>query len=124
MPSRDLSLRVSYLYALLTGIVGLFILIWLFVHPAISVDLATLLAFTLFAVLLSYFRISIGKTGEVGLTGAVLLGAALIGGPAWGGWVGFITGLVTGLIVRPAPPTGREQWASTAATASCPAHRT
>jgi hypothetical protein len=117
MPSRDLSLRVSYLYALLTGIVALFTLVWLFMHPAIAVDLATLLAFALFAVLLSTFRIPIGKTGEVGLTGAVLLGAALVGGPAWGGWVGFIAGLVTGLIARPASSVGREQWASTAATA-------
>jgi len=117
MPSRDLGQRVSYLYALLTGIVGLLTLIWLFMHPAISVDLATLLAFTLFAILLSYFRIPIGKTGEVGLTGAVLLGAALVGGPAWGGWAGFITGLVTGLIALPTPPTGREQWAPKAATA-------
>ena len=117
MPSRDLGQRVSYLYALLTGIVGLLTLIWLFMHPAISVDLATLLAFTLVAILLSYFRIPIGKTGEVGLTGAVLLGAALVGGPAWGGWAGFITGLVTGLIALPTPPTGREQWAPKAATA-------
>jgi hypothetical protein len=117
MPSKDLGQRVSYLYALLTGIIALFALLWLFMHPAISVDLATLLAFTLFAVLLSVFRIPIGRIGEVGLTGAVLLGAALVGGPAWAGWVGFITGLFTGLIARPSPPTGREQWASTAATA-------
>jgi len=117
MPSRDLGQRVSYLYALLTGIVGLLTLVWLFMHPASSVDLATLLAFTLFAILLSYFRIPVGKTGEVGLTGAVLLGAALVGGPAWGGWASFITGLVTGLIALSTPPTGREQWASKAATA-------
>jgi hypothetical protein len=117
MPSRDLGRRVSYLYALLTGIVALFALVWLFMHPAISVDLATLLTFTLFAILLSVFRIPIGRTGELGLTGAVLLGAALVGGPAWAVWVGFITGLVTGLIAHPTPPADREQWASTAATA-------
>lgn len=117
MPGRDTGPRTSYLYALLTGVVGLFTLIWLFMHPASAVDLATLLAFTLFAILLSYLRIPIGHMGEVGLTGAVLLGAALVGGPAWGGWAGFITGLVTGLISLPVPPTRREQWASRAATA-------
>jgi hypothetical protein len=117
MPSKDLGRRVTYLYALLTGITGLFALLWLFVHPATSVDLATLLAFTLFAVLLSVFRIPVGAIGEVGLAGAVLLGAALVGGPAWAGWVGFITGLFTGLIAHPAPPASREQWAATATTA-------
>jgi hypothetical protein len=117
MSSRDLGQRVSHLYALLTGVVGLLTLIWLFMHPASAVDLATLLAFALFAILLSYLRIPIGQAGEVGLTGAVLLGAALVGGPTWGAWAGFITGLVTGLIALPTPPTGREQWASKAATA-------
>ena len=117
MPSRSLGQRISYLYALLTGLVGLFTLIWLFMHPVSAVDLATLLGFTLFAILLSYLRIPIGRMGEVGLTGAVLLGAALLGGPAWGGWAGFIAGLVAGLIPLPAPPTGGEQWASRAATA-------
>jgi hypothetical protein len=117
MPSRGLGQRTSYLYALLTGLVGLLTLIWLFMRPAIVVDLSTLLAFTLFAILLSYLQIPIGRSGEVGLTGAVLLGAALVGGPAWGGWAGFITGLVTGLIPLPASRTAREQWASRAATA-------
>jgi hypothetical protein len=117
MPSTDLGRRVSYLYALLTGTAALFALVWLFAHPETSVDLATLLGLTVFAILLSVFRIPVGRTGEVGLTGAVLLGVALIGGPAWAGWASFITGLVAGLIAHPAPPTSREQWASTAATA-------
>jgi hypothetical protein len=117
MPSRDTGQRITYLYALLTGVVGLLTLVWLFMHPASAVDLAPLLAFTTFAILLSYLRIPVGSTGEVGLAGAVLLGAAWVGGSAWGGWAGFITGLVTGLIPLSAPSTGREHWTSRAATA-------
>jgi hypothetical protein len=94
--TRDLSRRWGYVYALLTGILGLLVLGRLFASQETAVDLPTLLLFTGVALIVSYFQIPIGKTGtELGLHGAILLGAVLAGGPILGGWAACITGLAT-----------------------------
>ena len=109
--------RLSYLYTLLIGLLGLLVLVWLFMDQTTDVDLATLLAFTLTALILSYFRVPIGKAkGELGLEGAVLLGATLAGGPALGGWVAFITGLVTGIIPLSTSASHSKGWADSVST--------
>lgn len=90
---------LARIYAALIGVLGLGALIWLF-EQAHAIDLATLLAFALVAVLMSYFRVPVGLVGtHVGLDRAVLLGATLAGGPALGGWVSFAAGLVTGIAI-------------------------
>ena len=98
MPEKDVRQKPAYLYAMLISITGLLVLVRLFMQPA-SVDLATLLAFTLTALTVACFRVPIGQAGaELGLDGAVLLGATLAGGPVHGGWAAFITGLVMSMI--------------------------
>jgi hypothetical protein len=116
--TNSLRHRLAYLYALLIGTLGLLVLVRLFMDQTADVDLATLLAFTLTALILSYFRVPIGKAkGELGLEGAILLGATLAGGPALGGWVAFITGLVTGIIPLSSSAPHAESWADTVSTA-------
>lgn len=118
MPRMGSRHRLAYLYALLTGSIGLFVLIRLFMQQTMAVDLATLLAFSLTAVIVSYFRVPIGKdSGQVGLDGAVLLGATLAGGPALGGWVSFITGLVTSILPLPSRADATARWADSASMA-------
>jgi hypothetical protein len=98
MPDKDVRQRPAYLYAMLTSITGLLVLVRLFMQPA-SVDLATLLAFTLTAIIVACFRVPIGQAGaELGLDGAILLAAMLAEGPVHGGWAAFITGLVVSMI--------------------------
>jgi len=88
--------RWANIYALLTGILGLFILGQLFARQAMSVDLPPLLLFTGVALIVSYFHVPIGeRDAELSLDGAILLGATLVGGSALGGWAAFITGLAT-----------------------------
>jgi hypothetical protein len=90
---------LARIYAALIGVLGLGALIWLF-EQAPPVDLATLLAFAVVAVLMSYFRVPVGLAGtHIGLDGAVLLSATLAGGPALGGWASFAAGLVTGIAI-------------------------
>jgi hypothetical protein len=119
MASAGLRDRLPYFYALLTGTIGLVILIRLFADQVTAIDLATLLAFTLTALILSYFRVPIGKAnGELGLDGAIVLGATLAGGAALGGWVAFVTGLVTNLpLPSRSAPAQRRGWVSSASTA-------
>jgi len=119
MAGTGLRDRLTYFYALLTGTIGLVILIRLFAEQVTAIDLATLLAFTLTALILSYFRVPIGKAeGELGLDGAIVLGATLAGGPALGGWVAFVTGLVTNLpLSGKSAPAQRRGWVSSASTA-------
>ena len=94
--------RLADLYALLIGVFGVLVLIRLLDYQTMSFDLSTLLPFTLFALLVSYFRIPIGQSdAELRLDGAVLLGAALMAGPVIGGWAAFVTGLVTGMLPLP-----------------------
>jgi hypothetical protein len=124
MAKPDLRKTLSYLYALLTGIVGLLVLTWLFARQTTAIDPIALLAFALTALIVSYLRTSIDATGmEVALDGAVLLGAALVGGPALGGWVAFLIGLVTGVIPPYARTPEPERWADKAATAMLTAGR-
>lgn len=93
------TLALARIYAALIGVLGLGALIWLF-EQAPPVDLATLLAFAVVAVLMAYFRVPVGLVGtHVGLDGAVLLSATLAGGPALGGWASFAAGLVTGIAI-------------------------
>jgi hypothetical protein len=116
--TNSLRHRLAYLYALLIGILGLLVLVRLFADQTTDVDLATLLAFTLTALILSYFRVPIGKVkSELGLEGAILLAAALAGGPALGGWVAFVTGLVTGIIPLPGSAAHPRDWPSSISTA-------
>jgi hypothetical protein len=111
MSDVQLRQRLGHLYALLTGMAGLFVLAWLFAHPIASVDLPALLAFTLIALVASYFRVPIACTGEeLGLDGAVLLGATLAGGPVLGGWAAFVTGLVRGFVPIPVHPVSTRRW--------------
>jgi hypothetical protein len=120
--------RWAYLYAYLTGILGLLILGQLFVRQAVSADLPTLLLFTGVALIVSYFQVPIGGSGvELNMDGAILLGATLVGGPIVGGWAAFITGLSTplkyldGLLSRPATGLGsapRPGWRDNTATAA------
>jgi hypothetical protein len=87
--------RWFHIYALLTGVLGVSILALLFVHQDTPLDLPALLLFTLVALIVSYFKIPIGRRDiELGLDGAVLLGATLVGGAAFGGWTAFVTGLI------------------------------
>jgi hypothetical protein len=124
MAKPDLRQTLSHLYALLTGIVGLLVLAWLFARQTAAVDPITLLAFALTALIVSYLRTSIDATGmEVALDGAVLLGAALVGGPALGGWVAFLIGLVTGAIPPYARTPGLERWSDKASAAMLTAGR-
>lgn len=102
MPNTILRHRLSYGYALITGLLGLLILLRLFTRQTAPIDLVTLLTFALTAILLTRFRIPVGGQGEMlGLDGAVLLGAVLAGGPALGGWAAFITGLVANVLIDP-----------------------
>ena len=116
MSNTELRHRLSHFYALLTGVIGLFILAQLFAHQTSSIDLATLLAFTLMALIASYFRIPVGQ-GDLALDGAVLLGATMVDGVALGGWASFITGLVTGIMSLSAKPASASRWADSASAA-------
>lgn len=90
-------ITLARIYAALIGVLGLGALIWLF-EQAPPIDLATLLAFAVVAVLMAYFRVPVGHVGtNIGLDGAALLSATLAGGPALGGWASFAAGLVTGI---------------------------
>jgi hypothetical protein len=112
MPLSDLQGRWSYVYALLTGVLGFTVLVSLCTQQTRPVDLATLLLFALIALIVSYFKIPIRPSHtaasqhgsppladlwavELGLDGVILLGATLAGGAAFGGWTAFITGLIT-----------------------------
>ncbi|MBN1640754.1 MAG: hypothetical protein JXA09_05935 [Anaerolineae bacterium] len=114
MSSQQRSQRITYLFALLTALAGLVVLLWHFARQRAHIDLATLLAFTLLALITTYFRVPIGPptalAGEVGLTGSVLLGATLAGGPALGGWAAFLTGLSVGLPLAPAHRANPRPW--------------
>lgn len=102
MSNSVLRQRLSYVYALITGILGMLILLRLFMRQTAPIDLVTLLTFALTAIILTRFRIPIGSREDLlGLDGAVLLGAALAGGPALGGWAAFITGLVANMLLDP-----------------------
>jgi len=116
MSNTELRHGLSHLYALLTGVIGLFVLIQLFARQTSSIDLATLLAFTLMALIASYFRIPVGQ-GDLALDGAVLLGATMADGVALGGWASFITGLVTGIMSLPSKPISASGWADSASAA-------
>jgi len=84
-----------YLYCLATGIAGMAVLTLLFARAGAPIDLFTALLFTTVALIVAYFRIPIrSANAAVGLDGAVLLGATLVGGPTLGGWTSFVTGLV------------------------------
>ena len=118
MSRTGLSHRLAQLYAILTGSIGLIVIVCLFSQQTQAIDLATLLAFTLAAVLVSRFGVPIGHdNGQVGLDGAILLGAALAGGPALGGWAAFVTGLVGPHLPRPSHTDTTVRWADSAAAA-------
>ena len=103
-PTSNLYPRLADIYALLTGVFGVLALLQLLDYQTTSFDLITLLPFTLLALIVSYFRIPLAYTNiELGLDGAVLIGAMLTAGPVIGGWAAFITGLVSG--IRPRPGT-------------------
>ena len=98
MTTQGVHRRWSYIYALLIGVLGMITLTYLFARQAQPVDRATLLLFTVVAVVVSYFKVPInGEEVSLSLGGAVLLGATLVGGAALGGWAAFITGLVTSI---------------------------
>jgi len=118
MPKTGIRHRLAYLYAILTGSIGLFVLVRLFMQQTLSIDLATLLAFSLTAVIVSYFGVPLGKDGgQVGLDGPVLLGATLAGGPALGGWASFVTGLVTSILPLYSRADTKARWTDSAAMA-------
>jgi hypothetical protein len=118
MPRRRIRHQLAYLYAILTGSIGLAVLVRLFMQQTQAIDLSTLLAFSLTAVIVSYFEIPLGKdNGQVRLDGPVLLGATLAGGPALGGWVSFVTGLVTSILPRYSRAGAPPHWADSAAMA-------
>ena len=108
MPKKDVRQRPAYFYAMLTSIAGLLVLVRLFMQPD-TVDLTTLLTFALTAITVACFRIPIGPSGaELGLDGAVLLGATLAMGPVYGGWAAFITGLVVSMVPGRTPAVARQ----------------
>jgi hypothetical protein len=111
MTNRQRGQRITYLFALLTGLSGLAVLLFRFTRQRTGVDLSTLLAFATLALITTYFRVQIGRAGaEIGLTGAILLGATLAGGPALGGWVAFVVGLTVGLpVIRSGAPAGQHR---------------
>lgn len=91
----DLRQRLAIIYALLIGVAGVLNLVWLLQYQTKSFDLLALLPFALLSILVSYFRVPIGRNNaELSIDGAILLGAMLTGGPIIGGWAAFITGLV------------------------------
>jgi hypothetical protein len=118
MPAYGFHQRWFILYALCLGILGISTLAYLFVYQAMAVDLFTLLLFTVTAVVISSFQVPLYRTAaqsllrrsptlaalgdvELSMKGAILLGAMLVAGPSLGGWVAFITGLVTSVLSRP-----------------------
>ena len=119
--AQNLRRRWPYTYALFIGILGLLVLVRLFAQQATPVDLSTLLLFTVTALIVSYFKVPICRTNpehlldgpsrltalcdvELALDGAILLGATLVGGPAFGGWVAFVTELVMPMVPMPWEP--------------------
>jgi hypothetical protein len=124
MTDRQHNRRITYLFALLTGLIGLLALLWRFTRQRAVIDLSTLLAFALLALIVTRFRVSVGHGrtmvgphAEIGLAGTVLLGATLAGGPALGGWAAFVTGIAVGLSIAPAGDTSPRQWPRRAADA-------
>jgi hypothetical protein len=118
MIARRVRERWFALYALALGILGILALAYLFAHQTTTVDLFTLLLFTVTAVIVSSFQVPIYRSAaqsllrrsptlaalgdvELGMEGAVLLGIMLTAGPSLGGWVAFISGLVTSVLSRP-----------------------
>jgi hypothetical protein len=98
MPTRSQSQHWTYLYALFSGLLGMIILLRLFACQAMPVDLPTLLVFSSLSLIVAYFAVPLsGQAVELGFDGPLLLGAALIGGPAFGGWTAFITGLAAAI---------------------------
>ena len=110
--------RWFVLYALALGILGILALAYLFVYQTTTVDLFTLLLFTVTAVIVSSFQVPIYRAAaqsllhrspplaalgdvELGMEGAILLGIMLAAGPSLGGWVAFISGLVTSVLSKP-----------------------
>jgi hypothetical protein len=114
MSERSFQTYFTCGYALLTGILGVVVLTVLFGHSGTSIDLYALLLFTVFALVVSYFRVPIYQREqrprnesqglptlwdmELALDGAILLGATLAGGPALGGWTAFISGLFSPIL--------------------------
>ena len=117
MSRADLGHRLAHLYALISGVAGLVVLTRFFVRQAPPADLAFLLAFTLTALIVSYFGVPVGRAGtqKLGLQGAVLLGTTLAGGPALGGWAACITGMIT--VIIPFPSTSTVRWEDNVSTA-------
>jgi len=129
--------RWFILYALVLGILGVLALAYLFVYQTTAVDLFTLLLFTVTAVIVSSFQVPIYRTAarsllrrsstlaalgdvELGMEGAILLGFMLAAGPSLGGWVAFITGLVTSVLSRPRASTAPCAGQATSASKTSP----
>jgi hypothetical protein len=110
--------RWFILYTLALGILGILALAYILAYQSTTVDLFTLLLFTVTAVIVSSFQVPVYRTAaqsllrrsptlaalgdvELGMEGAVLLGIMLAAGPSVGGWVAFISGLVTSVLSRP-----------------------
>lgn len=111
--------RLSHIYALLIGLFGVIVLVQLVEHQTAPFDLLALLSFTLLALIVSYFRIPVGRdSAEFVLDGAILLGATLTGGPVIGGWAAFITGLITSFVPLPTRQAVPPPWIDSVSSAT------
>lgn len=111
--------RLAFIYALLIGVAGVLLLVWLLEYQTMSFDLLALLPFAVLAIVVSYLRIPFGQEhAELSIEGVVLLGAMLGGGPVIGGWVAFITGLVVSILPQPRPSNSKLDWVEQTALAA------
>ena len=134
MAARTTRSTWTTLYALISGLCGLAILSWPSVSHDTTTDLPILLLVTVVVLVVSWFRVPICRREaeypsdsspalaslwniDLSLEGALLLGATLAKGPAFGSWAAFIAGLVTPFVPhRLSPPllgratTGQRRW--------------
>lgn len=115
----NLRQRLSFIYALLIGVAGVLILVWLIEYQTMSFDLLALLPFAVLAIVVSYLHVPIGHDHtELSIDGIILLGAMLAGGPVIGGWAAFISGLVVSIRPRAKQSGHKLDWVEQTALAA------
>jgi len=123
MSERSAPRTWCYVYAMLTGALGLGALALMSSEGDRPVELPAILIFTLITLIVSYFRIPVYQiesperqphpaciaslwSVDVSMEDVILLGATLADGPSFGGWIAFITGLMSP-VMPTFPPNAR-----------------